>query len=271
MGKTTISYIVKETCMLIWRKLRQLYMPIPDRAQWEDIGQKFWSKCRFPNCLGAVDGKHIQLVMPLHTGSKFYNYKKYFSIVLMAVADAEYKFVYIDVGAFGSASDSQIFRNTTLFQRLEDGQLDLPPPTPWPGTSTECFPYTFIGDEAFALSKNLMRPCSSKDLNDRKTNFNNRLSKARRMVECSFGILSNKWRVLHTPINLNVDTAVAAVKATCILHNFVVKQEGVAADEDHVQHVQPLRGLSWTEGRNTNEAIANRDLMSQYFLSMAGQ
>ncbi|XP_068098572.1 uncharacterized protein [Hyperolius riggenbachi] len=257
--------------MLIWQKLHQTYMPVPDRQMWEEVAGKFWAKCRFPNCIGAVDGKHVRLVMPPHTGSHYFNYKKYFSIVLMAVADSEYNFLYIDVGSYGSASDSQIFRNTNLYYRMENGMLDLPPPTPWPRTTNESFPYTFVGDEAFALSRHMMRPYSSKNLDERKSYFNYRLSMCRQKVECSFGILTNKWRVLHTAINLKVDTAVAVVKATCILHNFILKSEGLSAEDEQGPSSQPLTGISWSGGRDTNEAIRNRDKMSYYFRSRAGE
>lgn len=65
----------------------------------------------FPNCVGGVDGEHFRCIKPINSGSMFYNYKKYFSIVLMAVVDAEYCFISIDVGAYGKEGDSTIFKN----------------------------------------------------------------------------------------------------------------------------------------------------------------
>ncbi|XP_068129859.1 uncharacterized protein [Hyperolius riggenbachi] len=271
LGKSTISYIVKETCLVIWRELHATFMPVPNRQRWEEVANKFWGKCRFPNCIGAVDGKHIRLVQPPHSGSQYFNYKKFFSIVLMAVADANYKFLYIDVGAYGTASDSQIFRNTNLCYRMENGTLDLPPPSPWPGTTNPAFPYTFVGDEAFALSRHVMRPYSATHLNDRTRYFNYRLSMARRMVECSFGILANKWRVLHTAIQLKVENAVSVVKAACILHNVVIEKEVISVDEVNALQVPPLSGITWSGGQHTNEAIRNRDCMSHFFQRPAGR
>ncbi|XP_068097093.1 putative nuclease HARBI1 [Hyperolius riggenbachi] len=80
MGRSTIRYLVLDTCTLLWNVLQPDFMPTPDSAMWESNIQMFWDKHRFPNCLGAVDGKHVRVVMPARSGSVYYNYKKYFSL-----------------------------------------------------------------------------------------------------------------------------------------------------------------------------------------------
>jgi len=76
-------------------------MPEPINNQCLDIANTFYMKTNFPNLVGAVDGKHIRCVNPKNSGSMFFNYKKYFSILLMAVVDSEYCFVSVDVVAYG--------------------------------------------------------------------------------------------------------------------------------------------------------------------------
>ncbi|XP_073483269.1 uncharacterized protein [Aquarana catesbeiana] len=90
LGKSTVSLIVHETCAAIWQVLKELVMKKPTKEDWAKIAEVFWQMCNFPNCVGAVDGKHIRIISPIRSGSKYFNYKKYFSIVLMAVADANY-------------------------------------------------------------------------------------------------------------------------------------------------------------------------------------
>lgn len=110
LGRSTISKIIKETCEVIWNILQPAEMPEPSREHWRDIADKFFTKTQFPNCVGAVDGKHIRYVNPKNSGSIYFNYKKFFSIVLMAVVDAEYCFISIDVGAYGREGDSTVFK-----------------------------------------------------------------------------------------------------------------------------------------------------------------
>lgn len=75
------------------------YLKVPSTTEeWEEVAQKFNEYWNFLNCLGAVDGKHVVMIAPPDSGSVFYNYKGTHSIVLMAICDASYKFLYIDIG-----------------------------------------------------------------------------------------------------------------------------------------------------------------------------
>ena len=65
---------------------------------------------------------------PPNSNSLFYNYKGYFSIGLMALVDADYRFIFIDVGNYGSNGDSGIFKNRALGEAFAAKMLDVPPP-----------------------------------------------------------------------------------------------------------------------------------------------
>lgn len=63
----------------------------------------------FSNCLGSIDGKHIWIEQPENTALEAFNYKKSDSLILLAIADADYCFTAIGVGEYGSISDSSVF------------------------------------------------------------------------------------------------------------------------------------------------------------------
>ena len=168
IGHSTIGKIVRRVCRAIWETLKEESFPELTEERWKEIAEGFQIRSQFPNCLGAIDGKHVRIRKPRMSGSLFHNYKNYFSVVLLAIADANYKFIYIDVGAFGKNSDSSIFERTDFYKKLENNELNIPKGQPLPGTVGPNMPYTFIVDEAFSLSRNVMRPYSGKVLSHKR-------------------------------------------------------------------------------------------------------
>ena len=65
----------------------------------------------------------------------------------MALVDADYKFMLIDVGGFGSQSDARIYNQSELKECLEEGSIGHPPPSPLPNDDQD-FPYFLLGDDA---------------------------------------------------------------------------------------------------------------------------
>ena len=95
-----------------------------------------WKTCCYIKC-------------PANSGSNFYNYKNFFSIVLFAIVDADYKFVYVDVGKNGRISDGGIFANTPIYTKLENNDLKLPTCEPLPDRVKK-IPYMIVGDETIS-------------------------------------------------------------------------------------------------------------------------
>ena len=73
----------------------------------------FYKRWNLPNCIGAIDGKHIQIKAP-NEGSEYFNYMGFQSIILLALVDANYCTTYFDVGTSGRAEDASVFREYRL-------------------------------------------------------------------------------------------------------------------------------------------------------------
>lgn len=107
----SVHNIISETCDAITKCLKKKVFPILNMETYTNIAQGFECRWNFPNCIGAIDGKHIAIQAPPKSGSEFYNYKKHSSIVLMAICDHNYNFIMCDIGAAGRQSDGGIFRH----------------------------------------------------------------------------------------------------------------------------------------------------------------
>jgi len=190
LGHSTVQSIVIQVCEAIIQNLMSITMPKPIVAQWRKIAEEFWDIWN-PNCIGALDGKHVVIQAPVNSGSQFFNYKKTFSIVLLALVDAHYRFIAVDIGGYGRNSDGGLFANSKLGKALEKNKLNVPKDNALPNTQT-IMPYIIVGDEAFPLKKYLLKPYPGSQIQgDRsKRIFNYRLSRARRVSENVFGILS---------------------------------------------------------------------------------
>lgn len=116
VGHSTVGKILRKVCSAIWDILKEESFP-EFTQRWKEIANGFQKLCQFPNCLGAIDGKYVRIRKPKMSGSLFHNYKNYFSVVLLAIIDANYKFIYIDVEAFGKDSDSTIFQKSDFSSR----------------------------------------------------------------------------------------------------------------------------------------------------------
>lgn len=143
----------------------------------------------------------------------------------MVVADANYRISLLDIGAPGRRSDSGVFYASEIGKRLQNGTLLIPPPKPVEhGGPT--LPFILVGDEAFPLTQYMLRPYPRSGRLDRRKNvFNYRLSRARRIVENVFGILSARMRIFRKPIIASIPTAIKIIKATTCLHNFIISEE----------------------------------------------
>ena len=82
--------------------------------EWKAVARSFGRHGNFPRCCGAIDGKHVHVKAPPGSGSDFYNFKGFYSVVLLAIVDANYNFMYVNVGANGRCNDGGHFQRLII-------------------------------------------------------------------------------------------------------------------------------------------------------------
>lgn len=256
--------------------MKPIVLPPPAELNFKDKAKEFWNLWHFPNVIGAIDGKHVRIVNPDKSGSLFFNYKNYFSIVLLAIVDANYKFMVVDIGSYGKEGDAGILAKSQIGKEIYNDEFNFPPPSLLPYSKNIILPHVIIGDDAFKLNKNVMKPYPKKQtLEDRnKAIFNYRLSRARRVTENAFGILCNVFRIFFTPINVKPSTVDLIILASCCLHNMLRNEYLHNNPSKHhkledmsfplpTQNMIPLRG---TGGFACTESFQVRSRFTHYFV-----
>ena len=110
----------------------------------------------FPNCLGALDGKHVQI-------------QQWFAIlqlqaVQLALVDALCRILYVDVGLYDRISEGGVFSSCSLSTALESNLLHIPVECKLLGSSCTVTPFVFVADDAFPLKTYIMKLFGSKNL-----------------------------------------------------------------------------------------------------------
>lgn len=97
----------------------------------------------------------------------------------MALADANYCFIAVDVAAVEKPSDSNIFKHPNVGRKLECSQLGIPSSMLLPSDDGNCMPFVIVGDEAFALLEHILRPYPNRNLSIQQRIYNYKLTTTR--------------------------------------------------------------------------------------------
>ena len=204
---------------------------------------------------------------------------------MLALVDADYKFMWADVGGQGSSSDCQIFNHSPLRRGLENGTLGMPEPDPLPNDDRPT-PYFIVGDDAFPLRQWLMKPFSNRGQTNDERRFNYRLSRARRVVENSFGILAHRFRCLLGTMQQRPEGATLSVMAVMCLHNLMplryplLQNMDIDGEDQNGNHIpgdwrnhQVLQELNEVAGGNraNREGKQTRVYLKHYYNSDIGR
>ncbi|XP_021376400.1 protein ALP1-like [Mizuhopecten yessoensis] len=256
----TQSQVVREVCHAILDEYLDEMLTCPSTPEeWKEVADKFYQRWNF------LQG--------------------FFSIVLLALVDSDYKFVWADLGGLGSASDAQIYNSSELKHGAEEDLLGFPQPTPLPQDTTDA-PYFYIGDDAFALRSYMMKPYSLRGVSQEERIYNYRLSRARRVVENAFGILANRFQVILGTMPHKPETVKLRVNTCLVLHNLMRVRYPSLKNQQLDQQASPEEDFvpgAWRDDFNledtqvvagtntaTKEAKKQRNLIKHWVNSSAG-
>ena len=176
--------------------------------------------------------------------------------------------------SYGKQSDAGILSHSHLGQALlPPNSLHLPDDATITGAEElGPVPYVVVGDEAFPLQRHVMHPYPGRNCTEAEESYNYRHSRARRIVECTFGILAARWRVYHMKLGVAPVTVNQIIQAATILHNMLQRDSIPASTAELIEDYNPdnihgLDGLHLLGTRGTTEAARIREKFKEYFVA----
>ena len=135
-AKCTVSKIVSQTVNAIVQEYYDEMVACPTTAtEWKRMSDNWLAETQFPHCLGAIDGTHVPINRPAmeelnkppeDTGSAYYNWKSFYSVIMLCLVDANYKVIWAKVGASGKQGDAGLFLDSNLRKGFMTGKLNIP-------------------------------------------------------------------------------------------------------------------------------------------------
>ncbi|VDO69944.1 unnamed protein product [Heligmosomoides polygyrus] len=264
LGKSTVRGVVYECCQAIIEEFWSEAFPVPCRAAWQQSTDEFRDLWKYPRGVASIDGKHFRCFAPTNSGSSFYNYKGYFSFVLLAVVSGAYRVLAFDLGGKGRNSDAGLFRTSGLKRFLERAVNNFPTGGDLGGEGA--VDYHILADGGFGQLTWMQRPFRQAEVgNDMlKAHFNRCFSSARRIVESVFGIICARFRIFQRALIGTEDHCKLIVAAALVLHNLLVDRVSMQqlvqryTPAVHEPLHEPLsRAVAGTEARLQRQRMVN--------------
>ena len=146
-----------------------------------------------PNIAGAIDGTHVKIRAPKESAVDYFSRYQQHDVVVQGIVDGRKIFLDVAAGFPGSMHDARVLRNSSIYERAEQGNILAVGPIHRIGPH-EIQPYV-VGDSAYPLSRWLQKPYPEGTRDPNEIRFNQQLSAARVKA---FGILRGRWRILSS-------------------------------------------------------------------------
>ena len=223
VGKSTVIEAVQDVVATLF-ELRDECIHFPETvAETAASIETFQDLSRLPNIVGAIDGTHTLINAPRESAVDYFSRYQHHVFGIQTVADGNLLFLDFSTGYPGSMHDTRILRNGTLYERAEQGDILNGPVVSV--NHHDIGPY-LVGDSAYLISLWLQNPFPEAMRDRSEIQFNRELSTARVKIECAFGCLKSRWRILQKRLDSDIKFSVQISIACAVLHNFLYQNGG---------------------------------------------
>ena len=133
--------------------------------------------------------------------------------MLLAVCNAKYEFIMVDIGDSGRQSGGSAYNNSQLRFSNESNALNLPDPDIVVSNPENVLAYVFVADVALGLKCHTMKPYPDQKIASDQRVVNHGRSRGRIIIENAFGIASSRFQIFCRPIIAITDKVILSKKA----------------------------------------------------------
>lgn len=273
LSRASMSVVVRKVCKAISEQLGPQLIKLPKtEAEVMEKVNLFSTRYDFPQCLGAVDGTHVEIKQPSDNATDYINRKSRFTINVQACCDCDCLFMDVVVKWPGSVHDARVFTNSSLNTKFKNGDIPTCPKRIVAGMDpVQVF---ILGDPAYPLLPYVMKEYANGGATQEEQYYGYRLCSARNVIECAFGRLKARFSLLRRATDINLLDLPTVVYACFVLHNFCeinkerISDEQVRSAVEYEQQIQPIDerfvGPVNEVGKQAKQA---RRILTEYFNS----
>lgn len=193
------------------------YIKIPEtREEMANTAEEFYKIARFPRVIGAIDCTLVKIRSPGGVDAEIFRTRKnFFGINVQTISDSTLYITDIVARWPGSSHDQTIFNNSSLkrlFERQRYGN------------------YLLVGDSGYQLKPYLMTKLLNVET-DSENLYNESIIRTRNVVERQYGVWKRRFPVLQKGLALKLETTLAVIVATAVLHNIALQQNEDISEE----------------------------------------
>lgn len=221
VSAATVCRSIKKVINAINERLFDQTICWPQNNDALQIPQSFYRIARFPRVAGCIDGTLIKIISPTTDEDQFVDRHGDHSLNCMVVCGPNLKAYYVSARWPGRLNDKRVLNNSGLFTAFENNWR------PFPNA-------VLLGDSGYSLKNWLLVPIGGNNLTADEEEYNRRHRSTRRLIECFFGVLKQRFNCLNIPLRVNPVYAGNIFKACCVIQNIISQDDNNEQFDDYI-------------------------------------